>query len=107
MSDTPDLKRLIAQFQHRNESLHRHPNEGVTCDYCDLIGHYAVRVMANNPDAVLAALEAAGVLAKRYAVPNSRYADPNLDDVTEVWTRIDTLPPPIGEETEEGGSNGE
>ena len=53
MSLTPTQRRVataIAEFQHRNESLHRHPDTGKsTCSYCDLVGHYAVRTIVNHP----------------------------------------------------------
>lgn len=69
--------------------------------------------VASHPEEALVALEAAGVLAKRWMVPESPYVTPErrtwrifddpsrphpTDRVTEVWTRIDTLPPLIGEE---------
>lgn len=50
-SDDRELAaRVVAEFQHRNESLHRHHDlSKPTCSYCDLVGIYA-----------LAALDAAG-----------------------------------------------
>jgi hypothetical protein len=44
--DREEAKRLIAEFQHRNESLHRHPDVGKkSCSYCDLVGMYALAAL--------------------------------------------------------------
>jgi hypothetical protein len=51
------LGRLIAEFQHRNDSIHRHHDLAKpTCCYCDLVGHYAVATLLNNRELALAAL---------------------------------------------------
>lgn len=67
--------------------------------------------IASHPAEALAALEAEGVLAKRYAIPDSPYVTPRerfrwvlvsdaggRRDAVELWERVDTLPPRIGEE---------
>jgi hypothetical protein len=51
------LGRLIGEFQHRNDSIHRHHDLAKPiCSYCDLVGHYAVTTLLKNRELALAAL---------------------------------------------------
>lgn len=42
--EDPDVRRA-AEFQHRNESLHRHNPSGVVCVYCALAASNVARVL--------------------------------------------------------------
>lgn len=83
----------------------------------DEIPHTVLATASWNPTVVLQYLVDTGVLVKCYAVPDSPHVargrfswglfanpgDRGKEDVVELWERVDTLPPLIGEETEEGG----
>lgn len=72
--------REIAEFQHRNESLHRHSNEGTSCGYCDLVGHYAVMTLVRNE--VLLVMLAREVRSERLA---------NRGDVNDLGRRVEAF----------------
>jgi hypothetical protein len=90
------LTRLIAEFQHRNESLHRHPVGGDSCDYCNIVGHYAVTTLLNHPEELrwLLAEEGSGAESD-VDVDRLRFASSRCHDLARFAQDIPELVPVI------------